>query len=103
RAAVRDASRVLGFPPAVGDRIAKLMPPLVMGRDTPLHACLDKTTGHEDGYRSASELRQLYDTDPDAKKVIDVARGLEGLRRPDSIHADAVVITRVPLTESLHV
>jgi DNA polymerase-3 subunit alpha len=101
RAAVRDASRVLGFPPVVGDRIAKLMPPLVMGRDTPLHACLEKTTGHEDGYRSASELRQLYDTDPDAKKVIDVARGLENLRRQDSIHAAAVVITREPLTEYL--
>src|SRR5256885_14732297 len=84
RAAVRDSSRVLGFPPAVGDRIAKLMPPLLMGRDTPLHACLEKTTGHEDGYRNAHELRQLYETDPDAKKVIDVALGLENLRRQDS-------------------
>ncbi|MCZ7526175.1 MAG: DNA polymerase III subunit alpha [Acidimicrobiia bacterium] len=35
RAAVRDAARVLGYPYALGDRIAKLMPPLVMGRDTP--------------------------------------------------------------------
>jgi DNA polymerase III subunit alpha len=101
RAAVRDSSRVLGFPPVVGDRIAKLMPPLVMGRDTPLHACLEKTQGHEDGYRNAHELRQLYETDPDAKKVIDVALGLENLRRQDSIHAAAVVITREPLTEYL--
>src|SRR4051794_16771450 len=101
RAAVRDSSRVLGFPPAVGDRIAKLMPPLVMGRDTPLHACLTKTEGFEDGYRNAHELRQLYETDPDAKKVIDVALGLENLRRQDSIHAAAVVITREPLTEYL--
>jgi DNA polymerase-3 subunit alpha len=101
RAAVRDASRVLGYPPAMGDRIAKAMPPLVMGRDTPLHACLEKAVGHEDGYRNAHELRQLYDTDPEAKKVIDVALGLEGLRRQDSIHAAAVVITREPLTEYL--
>src|SRR4051794_36659378 len=101
RAAVRDSSRVLGFPPAVGDRIAKLMPPLVMGRDTPLHACLTKTEGFEDGYRTAHELRQLYETDPDAKKVIDVALGLENLRRQDSIHAAAVVITKEPLTEYL--
>ncbi len=35
RAAVRDAARVLGKPYIVGDRIAKAMPPLVMGRDTP--------------------------------------------------------------------
>ncbi len=57
RAAVRDAARVLGYPYIVGDRIAKAMPPLVMGRDTPLAACLDKTEGHEDGYAAAAELR----------------------------------------------
>ncbi|MBV8983055.1 MAG: DNA polymerase III subunit alpha, partial [Acidimicrobiia bacterium] len=101
RAAVRDSSRVLGFPPVVGDKIAKLMPPLVMGRDTPLHACLEKTPGFEEGYKTAHELRQLYETDPDAKKVIDVALGLENLRRQDSIHAAAVVITKEPLTEYL--
>jgi DNA polymerase-3 subunit alpha len=49
----------------------------------------------------AAELRTLYETDPDAKRVIDVARGLEGLRRQDGIHAAAVVITRDPLTEYL--
>jgi DNA polymerase-3 subunit alpha len=101
RAAVRDASRVLGYPYAVGDRIAKLMPPLIMGRDTPLDACLEPVPGHEDGYKMASELRALYDADPEARKVIDVARGLEGLRRQDGIHAAAVVITREPLTEYL--
>ena len=57
RAAVRDAARVLGKPYIVGDRIAKAMPPLVMGRDTPLHACLTKTDGHEEGYAAAAELR----------------------------------------------
>src|SRR5205814_10013740 len=101
RAAVRDASRVLGYPWGIGDRIAKLMPPLIMGRDTPLRACLEKVTGHEDGYKMAVELRALYDSDPDAKRVIDVARGLEGLRRQDGIHAAAVVIPRAPLTEYL--
>src|SRR5207302_856412 len=57
RAAVRDAARVLGYPYAVGDRIAKAMPPLVMGRDTPLYACLEKHPKYEDGYRSSGELR----------------------------------------------
>jgi DNA polymerase III subunit alpha len=101
RAAVRDASRVLGYPYIIGDKIAKLMPPLIMGRDTPLAACLERHPEHADGYKMASELRTLYDTDPDAKRVIDVARGLEGLRRQDGIHAAAVVITREPLTEYL--
>ena len=101
RAAVRDAARVLGKPYIVGDRIAKAMPPLVMGRDTPLHACLTKTEGHEDGYAAAADLRAMRDADPDAKEVIDVALGLEGLRRQDGIHAAAVVISRDPLTEYL--
>ena len=49
----------------------------------------------------AAELRDMYGADPDVKKVVDVARGLEGLRRQDGIHAAAVVITREPLTEYL--
>ena len=43
----------------------------------------------------------MYETDPDAKEVIDVALGLEGLRRQDGIHAAAVVISRDPLTDYL--
>src|ERR1700728_3407144 len=101
RAAVRDAARVLGKPYIVGDRIAKAMPPLVMGRDTPLYACVTKTDGHEEGYAAAAELRAMRDTDPDAKEVIEVALGLEGLRRQDGIHAAAVVISRDPLTDYL--
>ncbi len=103
RAAVRDGARVLGFPYALGDRIAKAMPPLVMGRDTPLKACLERVEGHEDGFMAAGDLREMYEQDPDAKLVIDIAKGLEGLRRQDSIHAAAVVITHEPLTEYLPV
>jgi DNA polymerase-3 subunit alpha len=101
RAAVRDAARVLGFPYATGDRIAKAMPPLVLGRDTPLRACLERSAEHEEGWKMAAPLREMYDQDADARKVIDVARGLEGLRRQDGIHAAAVVITDQPLTEYL--
>ena len=101
RAAVRDAARVLDLPYVVGDKIAKLMPPLIMGRDTPLYACLDPHPKFEDGYKMAGELRELYTADAEAKRVIDVAKGLEGLRRQDGIHAAAVVITREPLTEYL--
>ena len=101
RAAVRDAARVLDYPYIVGDKIAKLMPPLIMGRDTPLYACLEPHPKFGDGYKMAAELRELYSTDKEAKDVIDVARGLEGLRRGDGIHAAAVVITREPLTEYL--
>ncbi|MEY2425018.1 MAG: polymerase subunit alpha, partial [Actinomycetota bacterium] len=99
RAAVRDAARVLGYPYIVGDKIAKAMPPLIMGRDTPLKACLENIVGFEDGFKMAGDLRTMYETDPDARKVIDVAKGLEGLRRQSGIHASAVVISREPLME----
>ncbi len=101
RAAVRDAARVLGYPYAMGDRVAKSMPPLIMGRDTPLYACLDPYPKFEDGYKMASELRGMYENDLDVRRVVDVAKGLEGLRRQDGIHAAAVVITRDNLTEYL--
>jgi DNA polymerase-3 subunit alpha len=101
RNAVRDAARVLGYPYGVGDKVAKLMPPLVMGRDTPLRYCFEENPKYADGYKAASELRALYDTDPDVKRVVDVAKGLEGLKRSDGIHAAAVVITKETLTTYL--
>ena len=101
RAAVRDAARVLGHPYAVGDKIAKAMPPLVMGRDTPLRYCFEESEKYADGYKAAAELRAMVDSDPDTASVVEVARGLEGLRRQDGIHAAAVVITKDPLTTYL--
>lgn len=103
RAAVRDGARVLGYPWSVGDKIAKAMPPVVMGRDTPLYACLDEHPKFTDGYKAAGELRAMYADDPDVKAVIDVAKSLEGLRRQDGIHAAAVVVTKNPLTDYLPV
>ncbi|MFM8312546.1 MAG: DNA polymerase III subunit alpha, partial [Ilumatobacteraceae bacterium] len=103
RNAVRDAARVLGYPYGVGDKIAKAMPPLVMGRDTPLRYCFEHNPKYADGYKAASELRAMYDTDPDVQRVVDVAKGLEGLKRSDGIHAAAVVITKEPLTTYLPV
>ena len=101
RNAVRDAARVLGHEYAVGDSIAKLMPPLNQGRDTPLAACLEFDEKFADGFREAQALRELVERDEVAAKVVDVARGLEGLKRSDGIHAAAVVITPEPLVEYL--
>ena len=101
RNAVRDAARVLGYPYGLGDKIAKAMPPLVMGRDTPLKYCFEEVPKHRDGYRAAADLRAMVDSDPDVKRVVEVAKGLEGLKRSDGIHAAAVVITRDALTDYL--
>jgi DNA polymerase-3 subunit alpha len=99
RAAVRDAARVLGYPPQLGDKIAKAMPPLVMGQDLPLEACFTPMPGYEGRYAEASELRALYESDPEVRHAVDVAKGFVDKRRQDGIHAAAVVITKEPVLE----
>ena len=81
RNAVRDAARVLGYPYSVGDKIAKAMPPLVMGRDTPLKYCFEQIPKYLDGYKAAAELRAMCAADPDVKRVVDVA-GPRGAAAP---------------------
>ena len=89
RAATRDAARVLGYDYATGDRLAKLIPEPIMGRSPSFAECL----------KSGADLKQVYDAEPDAKKIVDVAQGLEGIIRNNSIHAAAVVIADRPLHE----
>ncbi|MDJ0954369.1 MAG: DNA polymerase III subunit alpha, partial [Acidimicrobiia bacterium] len=104
RQAIRDAARVLGFPYGLGDKASKLMPPAILGKEATLAQCLEPpgpeaSSTVKDWYQGAHGLRELYNQDPDVKRVVDTARGLEGLRRQDSIHAAAVVIAPTPLTE----
>ncbi len=102
--AIRDAARVLGYPYGLGDRVAKMMPPAILGKDASLDMCLEAPPGDAESnvrewYANAAELRDAYNADPEVKRVVETARGLEGLRRQDSIHAAAVVISPQPLTE----
>ncbi len=89
RAASRDAARVLGYDYATGDRIAKLIPEPVMGRSKRFDQYLAEEP----------DLRRVYDTEAEARRVIEVAKGLEGIVRNSSIHAAAVVIADRPLTD----
>ena len=98
RQAVRDSARVLGFPYGLGDRIAKAIPPLILGRDTPLHACFKEKEGYKAGFELAGDLRVMYEENQEARQVIDAAMGIEGLCRQDSVHAAAVVLTKEPIT-----
>ncbi|SDS92247.1 DNA polymerase III subunit alpha [Microlunatus soli] len=94
--ALKDASRVLGFPYAVGDRLTKAMPPPVMGKDLPLPKVFDRD--HE-RFSEGGELRQLYDSDADHKTVIDTAMGIEGLIRQPGVHAAGVIMSSDPLID----
>src|SRR5690606_18299527 len=73
------------------------MPPLIAGRVTPLKACLEQDEQYLEGYAKAAGVRDLYENNEDAKRVIDAAVGLEGLRRQDGVHASAIVITDEPI------
>jgi DNA polymerase-3 subunit alpha len=96
KAAIKDAARVLGFPYGIGDKITKAMPAPVMGKDMPLAGIFDP---QHDRYGEAKEFRALYDAEPDVKKVVDTARGLEGLRRQWGVHAAGVILSREPLLD----
>src|SRR5881398_132051 len=96
KAAIKDASRLLGYPFALGDRITKAMPPPVMGKDIPLTGIFDP--GHQ-RYPEAVEFRQLYEVEPDVQKVVDTAKGLEGLKRQVGVHAAGVILSREPLVD----
>ena len=89
RAATRDAARVLGYDYGAGDRLAKLIPDPIMGRAPSFEECL----------KDGQALRKVYDEEPDARRILDVAQGLEGIVRNSSIHAAAVVIAEGPLTD----
>lgn len=90
RAAVRDAGRALGMPYAFCDQLAKLIPfNPTQGMKT---GWLDKTL------QNVKEFKDLYDSNPDAKKIIDAAKYLEGVARHASVHACGIVISKKPLT-----
>ncbi|NUS72557.1 MAG: DNA polymerase III subunit alpha [Corynebacteriales bacterium] len=100
KAAVKDSARVLGYPYAVGDRITKAMPPAVMGKDIPLSGIFDSSHPR---YKEAVEFRQIYEEDADARKVVDTARGLEGLIRQSGVHAAGVILSAEPLLDVIPV
>ena len=96
--ALKDASRVLGYPFALGERITKAMPPAVMGKDVPLGGMFDKEHAR---YGEAGEFRDLYESDPDVRKVVDTAKGLENLKRQWGVHAAGVIMSSEPLLDHI--
>jgi DNA polymerase III subunit alpha len=100
KAAVKDSTRVLGFPYALGDRITKAFPPPVMGKDVPLAGIFD--TDHP-RYGEAGEIRGLYEAEQEIRQVIDTARGLEGLIRQAGVHAAGVIMSSEPIMDHIPV
>jgi DNA polymerase-3 subunit alpha len=98
KAAIKDAARVLHGQPgfSIADRISKALPPPIMAKDIPLWGIFDPK--HE-RYQEATEVRTLAETDPQVGKIMETARGLEGLVRNAGVHACAVILSSQPLVD----
>jgi len=89
RGAVRDAGRALGMPYAAPDRISKMIPPGWQGHAMTIDLALAQS----------ADLSRAYRTESETKRLLDVAKKLEGVTRHASVHAAGVVISDKPLTE----
>jgi DNA polymerase-3 subunit alpha len=89
RAAIKDVGRALEMPYAEVERIAKMIPPPVRGRNVTLTQALEQVP----------ELRKEIETNPTVKDLMEIAQRLEGCARHSSVHAAGVVISPVPLQE----
>jgi DNA polymerase-3 subunit alpha len=89
RAAIKDVGRALEMPYAEVERIAKMIPPPVRGRNVSLTQALEQVP----------ELRKEIETNPHVKELMEIAQRLEGCARHSSVHAAGVVISPVPLQE----
>ncbi len=98
--AVKDSARVLDKSFSVGERITKAMPPAVMGKDVPLKELFNP---EHDRYAEGGEFRELYNSDPEVREVVDTAQGIEGLKRQWGVHACGVIMGSVPLTDVIPV
>jgi DNA polymerase III subunit alpha len=89
KGAVRDVGRVMGMPYAGPDRISKMIPPGWQGHSMTLDMAMEQSP----------ELKRAYQSEPETKRLIDLAKKLEGVARHASVHAAGVVIADKPLTE----
>ncbi|TRW44876.1 DNA polymerase III subunit alpha [Georgenia yuyongxinii] len=94
--ALKDSSRVLGYPYAMGEKLTKAMPPTIMGKDITLQGIFDPK---DKRYAEAEEFRQVHNADPEAQKIVATAQGLEGIKRQWGVHACAVIMSSHPLID----
>jgi DNA polymerase-3 subunit alpha len=101
RQAIKDAGRVLGYPYGVPDRISKMIPSM------PLDITVaEALRGNGDPKRKVAPSPDLvadYEANPDTRRIIDAAMGLNGIKRNEGVHAAGVVICPTPLSEHLPV
>jgi len=94
--ALKDSARVLGFPFGMGEKLTKLMPTGVMGKEMSLS---DVTDTHHERFKEAADLRDVVTSDPEAQQVFETAKGIENLKRQWGVHAAGVIMSSTPLLD----
>ena len=100
KSSIKDSARVLGVTYGLGDKINKLYPKPIVGRDLSLADLYDPTDGR---YDEGVEFRNLVASDPEAIKVVELAKALEGTQRGFGQHAAAVILSREPIVNTVPV
>src|ERR671926_429776 len=93
KAAIKDVGRALDMPYADVEKIAKLIPPPIRGRNVSITQALE----------TVPELKREIETNPTVKEILEIAQRLEGCARHSSVHAAGVVISPLPLQELIPV
>lgn len=88
KAAIRDAARVMGFPPADANKVAKLIPE---GPKVTIESAL----------KEINEFRDLVNSDERIASLVNTAKSIEGIKRHCGVHAAGVVISSTPLTDTV--
>ena len=91
RGAVRDVGRVMAIPLAEVDKVAKLVPGPVQGKNVPITESL----------KTSADLKEVYESSDQMKTLLDTAGRMEGSLRNVGTHAAGVIISDKPLTEYL--
>ncbi len=94
--ALKDAARVLGKPFSLGERLTKAFPEPQQGRDMSLAAAFDPES---ERYNEAQDFRAAVAADPEATETLELARGLENLKRQWGVHAAGVIMSNEPLID----
>ena len=89
RAVIKDVGRALEMPYSEVEKVAKMIPPPVRGRNVSI----------EDAIKQNPDLKNAIDNNPQVAELIETARRLEGCARHTSVHAAGVVISPKPIYE----
>lgn len=95
--ALKDSARIMGYEYSVGESVTKALPPSKNGKDASLDEIFDPTSKR---FAEAREFRELVESNPDAKRITEEAKGIEGLIRQTGVHACATIMGSEPITNT---